>query len=355
MQKGLTWVTVPNITRYPMREQMEIRRPGGRCTLLMVCLCFLGACEEEPPGATSLRLSRQGYSPIAKALLIRTANTSDPGKRSFLVIYDEVSASVKRVATVGNRAISDVAWVPGRTAFVGTDLEAVTLFQEDTSGDGYTQTLIQRPGAAVLPLRCSWSPEGQWLAVNCLASANVVRGTLWLYKFGDKTLRNTNVALDYRTLIWEDESLLYGTRDDAVLTIKLTGEKATVVRTVRALGEITVFYGMFAEQPLYLSYGAIRLGDKTLAFLDRPGAKFRVISTNKIIFVSGAPNDLTAFDAAGNQIARSNPGRLVTFGSVRHPSSVYGLADDSLVCLSVKKGTLKIQTVADLDNIARME
>ena len=53
-------------------------------------------------------------------------------------------------------------------------------------------------------------------------------------------------------------------------------------------------------------------------------------------------------------MARSNPGRLIRFGSVRDPNTVYGLADSSLVCLSVEKGTLKIQTVANLSSLTGM-
>jgi hypothetical protein len=264
--------------------------------------------------------------------------------------YDEVSGSVKRVAIPGNRALADFAWVPGRAAFVGTDLEKVILFQKDTSGDGYTPTPIQCPGG-VLPSQCSWSPKGQWLAVNCLDQANITRGALWLYQFGDTALRKTGVALDYRAVIWEDDGLLYGTKDDEVLVVKLTGEKPSVVRTVPVLGELTIFYGMFAEQPLFLGYGVIRLGNKTLADLDRSGAKFRVMGTEKTIFVSASSRLLVAFDTAGNQIARSNPGRLVRLGSVKDPNTVYGLADSSLVCLSVETGALKIQTVADLGSL----
>jgi hypothetical protein len=334
-----------------MRGQMRIQHLHGKCTLLVVLLCFLVACREKPRGATSLRLSQQGYSPITKALLVRSANTGDPERRSFLATYDEVSGSVKRVATPGNHALFDFAWVPGRAAFVGADLEHVILFQKDTSGDGYTPTPIQCPGTGVLPSQCSWSPKGQWLAVNCLDLADVTRGELWLYKFGDKVLRKTGVALDYRAVIWENDDLLYGTKDNAVLTVKLSGEKPSVIRTVPVLGELTAFYGMFAQQPLFLCYGVIRLGDKELAALDRPGAKFRVIGTEKTIFVSASSRLLVAFDAAGNQIARSNPGRLIKFGSVKDPNAVYGLADSSLVCLSVEKGALKMQAVADLGSL----
>jgi hypothetical protein len=265
--------------------------------------------------------------------------------------YDEVSGSIKRLTSPGNRAPVEWAWVPGRAAFVGADVEQVILFQKDTSGDGYTPTPIPCPDSGVLPMRCSWSPKGQWLAVTCLELGNIRRGALWLYRFGDRALRKTGVALDHRGLAWGDDGLLYGTKDNAVVAIKLTGEKASVVRTIPVLGQLTVFYGMFAEQPLVLSYGVIRLGLKELAALDRPGMKFRVIGTEKTIFVSASSRDLVAFDTAGNQIARSNPRRLIQFGSIKDPNTVYGLADRSLVCPSVEQGALKIQAVADLGSL----
>jgi hypothetical protein len=334
---------------------MGIQRLDGKCTLPVVLLCFLVACGGELRGATSLRLSRQGYSPITKTLLIHSANTGDRERRSFLVTYDEVSGSVKRVAIPGNRALFDFAWVPGRAAFIGTDLEQVILFQKDTSGDGYTPTPIQRPGAGILPSHCSWSPKGQWLAVNCLSLANVTHGELWLYQFGDTALRKTGVALDYRAVIWENDGLLYGTKDNAVLTVKLTAEKPSIVRTVPVLGELTVFYGMFGEHALLLSDGQIlQFGGRILAALDRRWAKVRVMGTDKTIFVSVPSKDLIAFDRTRNEIARSNPGRPIQFGSVKDPNTVYGLADSSLVSLSVAKGALKIQTVADLGSLTGM-
>jgi hypothetical protein len=264
--------------------------------------------------------------------------------------YDEVSGSIKRVAVLGKRAPVEWAWAPGRAAFVGTDLEKVFLFQRNASGDAYTPTLIPGPGRDVLPVGCSWSPKGQWLAVSCTELGNSRRGALWLYRFGDKALTKTDVALDYRGLAWANEGLLCGTKDNEVLVIGLTAEKPSVVRTIPVVGELTAFYGVFAEQPLCQCYAVISLGDKTLADLDRP-VKFRAMGTEKTIFVSASPKLLVAFDTAGNQIARTDPGKLIQFGSVKDADTVYGLADRTLVRVSVEKGTLKIQTVADLSDL----
>lgn len=338
-----------------MCKQIRIQRLNGRCTPTVVLLGFLIVCGGELRAAALVKLSPQGYSPLTKTLLIRSTNRSDLEGRSFLLIYDEVSRSAKRVAVPGNRALFDVAWVPGRPAFVVTDLEQVILFQKDTSGDSYTPALIQCLGGA-LPSHCSWSPGGQWLAVNCLSQANVTRGALWLCRFGDEALRDTGVALDYRPLAWGNESLLYGTKDNSVLAIKLTGERASVARTVPLWGELSVFYGMLGEQPLTLSDRQIlRLGEKMVVpLVDYRSAKFRVMATEKIIFASVSSGYLGAFDTAGNEIARSSPGRLIEFGSLKDPNTVYGLADSSLVCLSVAEGTLKSQTVADLEKVKQI-
>ncbi len=336
-----------------MREEMGIQRPDGRRISLTILAWFLVACGGELRGATTFMLSPQGYSPVTRTLLIHSyteLEDSNEGPRC-LIAYDEVSGSVKRVASPGRLPPTDWAWVPGRAAFVGVDLEQVILFEKDSSGDGYTATPIPCPGGDVLPLRCSWSPTGRSLAVNCKNMANRGRCELWIYRFGDKALWKTGVALDHSAVIWENDDLLYGTRGNAVLTVKLTGEKASIVRTSRVGGERIALYGMFSGKPLLRSYGVIELDNLGLAFLDQPSPMFRVIGTEKTIFVSASPTHLAAFGTRGNQIATSDPGRLITFGSVKDPNTVYALADSSLVCVSVEKGALKVQTVADLASL----
>jgi hypothetical protein len=341
-----------------MHRQTEVQCLDGEWTLPVALVCFLVACGGELRGATSLMLSPQGYSPITRTLLILTVEKEEDSNDGLmcLMTYDEVSGSLRRVASPGRFAPTHWAWVPGRAAFIGVDLEQVILFQKDTSGDGYTAMPIPGLGSDLLPQRCSCSPAGEWVAVNCMNRGNSMRCELWIYRFGDKALRKTSVALNHGSLFWEDDGLLCGRKDNAVVTVKVVGERPSIVRTLPVSGELKIFYGMFSEQPLFLSSGMIRLGDyKVLAFLDRPSAKFRVIGTEKTIFVSASPSHLAAFGTAGNQIATSDPGRLIEFGSVKDPNTVYGLAESSLVCVSVEKGALKVQTVADLGSLTGTE
>jgi hypothetical protein len=332
-----------------MREQMEIQHLNGKCVLLVVLLCFLIPSGEELYGASLFKLTRQGYSPTTKTLLI--ANGGDGGKRPWLATYEQGSDSVGRVALPGKVAPCDFAWVPGRAAFVVTNLEGMFLFQKDDSREGYTATAIAYPPGP-LPFECSWSPKGEWLVVNCLNEENLTRGALWLYRLGDKALVETGLAVDYLPVTWGNDVQLYGTKDNEVLIIELTGGKPRVVRTVPLGEQHTLFYGMFGEQPLFQAGREVRLGNKTLMVLDQP-SKFRVMATEKTIFVSVSSKCLGAFDTAGHEIARSDPGRLIKFGSVKDANTVYGLADDSLVCVSVVQGALKIQTVADLDKMTK--
>ena len=339
-----------------MHEHAGIQHLNRKTTPLVVLVCFLVPSGADLHGAASVtpRLAVQGYSPITRTLLIANVSADNQEKRFRLAIYDEVSGAIKGITVPGNRAWIDFAWVPGRAAFVVTDFdEGVTLFQKDTLRNAYVPTRIRCPGG-VLPARCSWSPKGEWLVVNCLDKANPTRGTLWLYRFGDKALEKTDLTVDYRATTWGNDGLLYATRDTEVLVAELIGGKPKVVRTVPLKGELTIFYGMLGERPLYLSYDQIRVGDKIVVTMDGPGTKFRVMATQKNIFLSVSSNYLGVFNAAGLEIARSNPGRLIRLGSVKDPNTVYGLADSSLVRLSLAEGTLKIQTVADLEKVKQM-
>jgi hypothetical protein len=333
-----------------MHEQMGIRNLNGKCAALVVLVCLLVPSGRKLYGAASLRLSKEGYSPVTKTLLIAIRTGDQESRRSCLAAYDEARNSTKRLAIAGDRAPSDFAWVPGHAAFVGiANLKEVILFQKDNSEDGYTPTPIQCP-AGVWPAYCSWSPKDQWLVVNCLDQANASRGTLWLYKLGDKSLQETGLAVDNRAVTWGNDGLLYATKDNEVMMVELTDERPRVVRNVPLGEQFSLFYGVFGQQPLFQAQREVKLGNKTLIVLDQP-QRLRVMATESNIFLSVSPRCLAVFDTEGREIARSDPGRLIQFGSVKDPNTVYALADSSLVCLSVVKRALKIQTVADLEKL----
>ena len=125
-----------------------------------------------------------------------------------------------------------------------------------------------------------------------------------------------------------------------------------MIRTAPLNKGLTIFYGMFGEQPLFLAFDEIRLGDKTLVTLDQPAS--RAIATERVVFVSASPRQLIAFDRSGHEISRSDPRGLIKFGSVKDPNTVYALADSDLVRVSVEKGSLSVETVSDLHNASKI-
>ncbi len=300
-------------------------------------------------GAASYRLSKEGYSPTAKSLLLAiTDDPNDPLKHSWLATYEEASGLVNRVALPLPRysVPADFAWVPGRAAFVVTHIQGMTLFQIDDSGHSYTPRAIRCPTDAFYRY-CSWNPAGEWLAVNCLDRDNVVRGRLGLFRFGDRKLVKTALGIDYRQVVWGNDGLLYATDDDKVLAVEVKAGEPSAVCTSALNTELTAFYGMFGEQPLFQSYDEVKLGDKTLIALDQP-AGLRVVATEVVAFVSASPGQLVAFDRLGREIDKSAPGRIVKLGSVKDPNTVYGIAGSMLLRVSVVNGHLRTQEVCDL-------
>jgi len=325
---------------------------GNRMTLLGFIICCSVFSGGHVHGASSYRLSREGYSSAMKALLIAIKDDpSDPQDHSWLAMYDEATGSIKRVAIPGKDFPADFAWAPGHAAFVVTHIEGLTFFQEDDRSQGYRPKAIRYP-TNTLCLFCSWSPNGQWLAVTCLGT-NSVPCTLGLYKFDDKKLVKTSLKIGIFNVVWGHDGLLYAAEDKNVLTIELKAGEPRVVRAVplKLKEGLGLFYGMFADQPLFLEYDEIRLGDKTLVTLDKP-AKYRVIATETILFVSTSPKQLSAFDRSGHEISKANPGRLIKFGSVKDPNTVYAWADSELVRVCLEKGSLHIETVCDLHGVA---
>lgn len=328
---------------------------GNRITLFAFIICCSVFSNVRVYGVSSYRLSRGGYSPVLKALLI--AVVDDPcnvRKSSWLAMYDEANGSMKRLAIPGNVYPCYFAWAPGRDAFAVTEFEGLTFFQKDDSSHRYTQRAIRCP-RNTLCMDCSWFPNGEWLAVICPDRKSFGLCRLGLYKYGDRKLVKTGLEIDHYGLAWGHDGLLYATNDKRVVTVELKDGEPRVVRTVptkltEALG---LFYGMFGDQPLFQEYEGIRLGDKTLVTLMQPGARVSVIATEAIVFVSTSPGQLVAFDRSGHEISRSDPKRLIKFGSIKDPNTVYAVVDTNLVRICVEKDSLSMDTVIDLHKASR--
>lgn len=315
-------------------------------TLIAVLACCSIASSRSASASSPYSLSREGYSPSTNTLLLRVYDRNVPVKLSWFGTYD-LTGGITRQHLAGTIP-SDFAWNPRHDAFIVTLLNRMTLLHKNGSNNDYAETTIQCP-ADFLFINCSWSPNGEWLAVNCLNTNNIARSRLGLYNYRTESFVLTNLWIDHRSVsvVWASDSLLYATRDNNVLAIELKGEKPSVVRTFPLDGELTIFYDVFDQQPLYLSHDEVRLGDRTMITLDLP-RKFRVIATEKVVFVSASPGQLAAFDRSGHEISTIDPGRLMKFGSVRGPNTVYAIADSDLVRICIEKGSLRIDTVSDL-------
>jgi len=158
-------------------------------------------------------------------------------------MYDEESGLVKLVTIPRDVYPFDFAWAPGRDAFVVTHLEGVTFFQKDASGHGYTIQKIRCPTDA-LYMYCSWSPDGEWLAVTCPDRKRIGSCKLGLFRFGDKKLIRTSLGIGRYVVAWEHDGLLYAMNDNSILTIELKDGEPRAVRTIplKFIGEFGFFY-----------------------------------------------------------------------------------------------------------------
>ena len=331
-----------------MHKKVEFRWRGRTWRLLLAVTWCTIVVGQRAYASTSFRLAREGYSSTSKTLLIVARDdTGDPPKSPWLVMYNAATGSVERLAIPQNSAPCTFAWAPGRTAFIVTHYEGMTLFQKDASCHGYAPTAIRCP-TGFLYTHCSWSPKGEWFAVNCVDRENITRGRLGLYSLESKKFVRTRLDIDHREVLWRSDGLLHATDNDKVLAVRLEGGKPVVVRSMPLEGELTLFYGMFGGQPLFQAFDEIRLGNRTLTALDRP-VKFRVIATETTAFIAASSTQLVAFDQEGHEIARINPAKAIVLGSLgEDPNTVYGLADSVLLRISVKDRSLKIQEICDL-------
>lgn len=359
-----------------MWNKIEMAHNTFSLIFLLALLCpSLG--DKQVYGSSRYRLSRGGYSTTTNTLLIvgkydfgGDTLKSDFGgdtlesdyarimsntmsnimsKSSILFAYSEKTNSLT-IPTFPLPVTGpfDFAWIPGHAAFVVTQGDRMILYQKGTTGDNYAGTAIGCP-IDFIYMYCSWSPDGKWLAVNCLDLSKIGGNRLGLFEHQQQKFVLTNLNIDPRALVWKDDGLLYATNENKVLTVELKAKEPRVVRSI-PLKEITLFYDMFGDRPLFRTDEGIRLGDKTLIELDQPGAKSRVATTNMAILVSASPTNLVVFDHSGHEVDRINPGKIIRFGPQKDRNTVYALADNTLLRVSVENKTVNIHTVCDLDN-----
>ena len=327
--------------------------------MLLVVVMGVSSCKDaKPDGSCSYRLSRGGYSPSTQTLLIAISTDTDKSLKAFglgakiswLATYDEEKRTVTSQLYPTNSSPFDFAWVPGQAVFVVTQGDRMTLYQKDALGERYSGTAIRCP-VNFMYMCCSWNPKGELLAVNCYDLERASSNRLGLYDLKEEKFVISDIVIDHRTLVWENDTTLFVTNDYGnIVEISLEYGTPKLARTIPVEEGFMLFYGMFDDRPLLQTYEGIRLGDKILIELDQPGFKFRVAATKMAIFVSASPTELVVFDRSGREVDRTNPGKLIRFGSPRDQNTVYALTDSTLLRVSVENETLNIHTVCDLND-----
>ncbi len=326
--------------------------------LLVVVMCGSSCKDAKPNVACSYRLSRGGYSPSAHTFLFVVTVDRDVSlkafglgeKASWLATYNKEKRTVMYLLYPTDSSPFDFAWAPGQAVFVVTDFDRMTLFHKDASDDGYSGMAIQCP-VNFMYTSCSWNSTGELLAVNCYDLERAFNNKLGLYDLKEEKFVISDIVIDHRTLVWENDTTLFVTNDfDNIVEVSLESGTPKSARTIPVEEGLMLFYGMFDDRPLLQTYEGIRLGDKILIELDQPGFKFRVAATKMAIFVSASPTELVVFDRSGREVDRTNPGKLIRFGSPRDQNTVYALTDSTLLRVSIENETLNIHTVCDLND-----
>jgi hypothetical protein len=295
----------------------------------------------------SYSLSRGGYSPSVHTLLFAT--TCSVGKsqmRRFLGTYDDEKGLVKYLFPM-NPQFFDFAWVPGQAEFVVTHGDGMVLFHKDASPDGYGGEAIRCP-TNLQYNQCSWSPTGRWLAVGCYNTENASGPKLGLYESKKEQFMLSDISIDHSAPIWKDDTTLYTTKEGDAMEVRLQSGVPTVVRTFPIGQGQVLFLGMIREQPLIETEKGVALAERILAEVDQIDAR-RILTTQTAIFVSTSPTNLSVFDHEGRLTAKINPGKVIFFGPVgKDPSTVYGLANSTLLYIHVEDGSVIVQEVCDL-------
>jgi len=148
--------------------------------------------------------------------------------------------------------------------------------------------------------------------------------------------------------IWKNNDTIYVSEANIIKEIYVVSGKPKIIKTINTKNEPLLFYGVIDEQPLLLLHNTLMYGDTPLISLVS-SRRYGIIWTGEYIFISETPSSLLIYDAKGNKICQTNPGRLIRFGSIgEDTSTVYGVSGSTLLRLSVKDNSIHIDEICDL-------
>ena len=292
-------------------------------------------------------LAKGGFSPNTTRILFSLQRSNESSTNDvYLGIYDLLTRNGKYLFPITPNPF-DYAWEPEKDAFVVTHGDRITFFESKDSNGTYVGESVRCP-VNFNYMYCSWSPDGNWLAVNAYNLVDASGNKLCLFNPATATFQVTEIATGYHAPFWQDRNTLYVSDMNVIKEVKITSGVPQVTKTFNLRTESTWFYGIVGERPLTLYKNILQLGETELLTLDysRRGA---VLWTGTYIFVAQTQNNLVVFDDKGREVCRTNPGQLIRFGSIgENLSTVYGVAGNMLFHLSVQDNSIRIEKICDL-------
>ncbi len=323
-------------------------QPSYIITLFIVLSCV--SCSDNKEDVSSkYRLMLQGRSSFSGNILFaRHIISQEPDISALLGIYDANKQSASYFTSISNPL--DFSWSPKEDMFIVTHGYRISYFKRYDLSQDYKGMAIPCP-LDVLYTYCSWSPKGNWLAVNCYsleASPEECSHKLGLYSINDRKFMMSDIAMGHQRPIWANDTTLYVPARNKVAEVNINSGVPELIQTIPLKEETVAFYGMFNEKPLIQTEENIQLGSKILVELDK-ARKRAVIATKKYFFISVPSPKIVVFDHDGNYLCDADSKERVRFGSIGNdPNAVYALAKNTLLRLCVKNNSLDVQIIGDL-------
>jgi len=315
------------------------------------------AVAPEIPMSPIFRLPPGGYSPVANALLMTVCVPTGgseygfPKMTRFLARYEEKEKLLGTHLLPTATSLFDVAWIPGKSAFIVTHGDRMTLYRRDAGGT-FAGTAVPCP-VDFLYVYCSWNPEGRWLALMC-SDIRIGKGGFKLGLYDRKRNRYVGgtIVMEPVRPVWKDNATVYVLTDRGLAEVRVETplHAPAIMRIIPLQTGVSQFYGMFEALPLTRQGKEIRLGNSTLAELDH-ASDVRVAMTDTTIFISASPSRLLAFNRQGHNVAALDPGSTIQLGpAAGAPPRAYGLVDSRLLCVTLDGTTLRTEELCDLSN-----